>query len=83
MDRKYSHRGYRDAEKDKKEKGFYKNFYIPFFVDMKKNDLVTTACFIAMSSSGKDDIINWQMENKGKVEDFFSWLEKYKWPEAD
>ncbi len=68
-------------ETDKKDKGFYKNFYIPFFKDMKKNDLVTTACFIAMSSSGKEDIMNWQDENKGKVDSFFDWLEKYKWPE--
>ncbi len=68
-------------ETDKKDKGFYKNFYVPFFVDMKKNDLITTACYIAMTSSGIDSIITWQNENKQKVEEFFGWLEKYKWPE--
>jgi tetratricopeptide (TPR) repeat protein len=67
-------------ETDKKDKGFYKNFYVPFFVDMKKNDFITTACYIAMTSSGKDDIINWQKENKDKVDNFFDWLDKYKWP---
>lgn len=68
-------------ETDKKDKGFYKNFYVPFFVDMKKNDLITTACYIAMTSSGMDSIINWQKENKDKVDNFFGWLDKYKWPE--
>lgn len=68
-------------ESDKKDKGFYKNFYIPFYVDMKKNDLITTACFIAMTSSGKEDILSWQKENKEKVDSFFDWLEKYKWPQ--
>jgi tetratricopeptide (TPR) repeat protein len=67
-------------ETDKKDKGFYKNFYVPFFVDMKKNDLITTACYIVMTSSGKEDILSWQQENKEKVDDFFGWLEKYKWP---
>lgn len=66
-------------ETNKKDKGFYKNFYVPFFVELKKKDFVTTACYVALTSSGKDDILGWQQKNKQKLTDFFDWFLGYKW----
>jgi len=68
-------------ETDKKDKGFYKSFYVPFFVDMKKKDMITTACYIVMTSFGEDDIVNWQKENEVKIDNFFAWFDKYVWQE--
>jgi tetratricopeptide (TPR) repeat protein len=66
-------------ETNKKDKGFYKNFYVPFFVDLKKNDHIRTACYVAMTSSDKEDIFSWQRDNKARIEKFLEWLEGYKW----
>lgn len=62
-----------------KDKGFFKNFYMPFFREMKKNDLVTIASYIALSSSGDKAIADWLEENKDDVGGFYRWFENYKW----
>jgi hypothetical protein len=64
---------------EKKEKGFFKNFYVPFFVEMKKNELVTIASYIVLSSSGDAAISSWLKENKDDVDGFYRWMENYKW----
>jgi tetratricopeptide (TPR) repeat protein len=69
-------------EEDKKDKGFFKNFYVPFFKEMKKNDLVTIASHIILSSSGDKAIDDWLKENKDDVEGFYRWFENYKWMAA-
>ncbi len=66
-------------EKEKKEKGFYKNFYVPFFVEMKKNDWVNTASNIIYSASDDEDSKKWLAENKDKVSEFYTWMKNYSW----
>ena len=66
-------------ETNKKEKGFYKNFYVPLFSAMKEKDFFTTACYVALTSSGKKDNDQWLNENKSRVDKFFEWFEKYQW----
>lgn len=63
----------------KESKGFYTNFYVPFLKQMKEKDLVTTACYIALSSTGKDETLLWLDQNKEKVTAFNNWFEKYEW----
>jgi tetratricopeptide (TPR) repeat protein len=70
-------------ERNEKDKGFFKNFYVPFFIDMKKGGMIKTACYVALTSSGKEDIFKWQNENKSTVEDFLKWVEEYKWAKKE
>jgi tetratricopeptide (TPR) repeat protein len=67
------------TETDKKDKGFFKTFYVPFFAEMKKKDFMTTACYIALSSSGKEDIEKWIEDYPLKIELFYDWFEKFSW----
>jgi predicted negative regulator of RcsB-dependent stress response len=67
-------------ETNKKDKGFYKNFYVPFLIGLKNSGQLQTACYIALTASGKEDIFKWQNENKQQIEDFFKWRNEYKWP---
>ncbi|MEO8404803.1 MAG: tetratricopeptide repeat protein [Chitinophagaceae bacterium] len=64
---------------EKQEKGFFKNYYVPMFVEMKKNDLVTIASYITLASSGKEEITKWLKDNKDDVDGFYRWFENYKW----
>ncbi len=66
-------------ETKKKDKGFYKSFYVPMFIEMKKKDFVTTACYIVMASDDNTEISIWLNKNDGKVNDFYNWLKEYKW----
>lgn len=70
------------GEEDKEDDGFFKSFYVPFFKEMKKNDLVTIASHIILSSSGDKAIDEWLKENKDDVEGFYRWFENYKWVAA-
>ena len=60
-------------------KGFAKNFYVPFFTEMKKNNLVTIASHIILSSSEDPTITGWLEKNKDDVEGFYRWFENYQW----
>lgn len=66
-------------ESNKKDKGFYKSFYVPMFKEMKKQDFTKTACYIVLVSTGDSDINDWIEKNEDQVEKFYAWLEGYKW----
>lgn len=67
------------SETDKKDKGFFKNFYVPFFTEMKKNELVTIASYLSLRATDKEEITDWLKENKDDVDGFYRWFENYAW----
>jgi hypothetical protein len=69
-----------DAELNKKNKqGFFTRYYLPFLKQMKENNVMETACYIMYTSSDDAATAKWLEENKTKVEEFYKWLEAYKW----
>ncbi|MFM9908281.1 MAG: tetratricopeptide repeat protein [Chitinophagaceae bacterium] len=68
-------------EQKKKEKGFFKNFYVPMFAEMKEKNFVKTACYIALRSMNNTDMNGWLKEHEQAVDEFNSWLKGYwtKW----
>ena len=63
-----------------KEKGFFKTFYVPMFRDMKERNLVSTACYIALSASGDESLQEWARNNKFEISKFYDWFNNYDWP---
>jgi tetratricopeptide (TPR) repeat protein len=66
-------------EQKKDGKGFYWEFYAPFFIDLKKNDHLLTACYLASVNANSNAVNKWLKENTKKVNEFYSWLKDYKW----
>ncbi|MBS1653709.1 MAG: hypothetical protein JSU05_02600, partial [Bacteroidetes bacterium] len=66
-------------ENKKKAKGFYWTHYVPFFIDMKKHEWTNVFAHIVYLSSGDEEDMNWVKENKQKVDDFYRWMQAYKW----
>ena len=66
-------------EQKKSGKGFYWSFYAPFFIDLKENDRLLTACYLSCINAGSDTVNKWLKENDKKVNEFYSWLKDYKW----
>jgi tetratricopeptide (TPR) repeat protein len=67
------------SENRKKAKGFYWTHYVPFFIDMKKNDYTNVFAHIVYLSSGDGEDVNWVKENKEKVDEFYRWMQGYNW----
>ncbi|HYE54091.1 MAG TPA: tetratricopeptide repeat protein [Chitinophagaceae bacterium] len=66
-------------ENKKKDKGFFKNFYLPLLRQMKDNNTLEAACYIMYASSNEESIKKWLEEHYAKVEELDQWLRGYKW----
>lgn len=66
-------------ETSKKEKGFYKNFYVPLFIEMKQKGYTRTASYIVYAASGKPGVNEWLDNNKTAIDDFYGWFKSYQW----
>lgn len=66
-------------EQQKKAKGFYWDFYTPFFIELKEKEHLLTASYIIMLNSGNDSVIKWLGDNGVKIDAFYKWLNEYKW----
>jgi tetratricopeptide (TPR) repeat protein len=61
-------------------KGFYWEHYVPFFVDLKKNNYTQVLSNIVYLSGDKD-AQDWIDKNKEKVNAFYNWFQSYEWKE--
>lgn len=67
------------GEGQKDGKGFYWDFYAPFFASLEKEGYRETFVHMMYTTSGT--VLNelWLYDNKPKVEAFKKWLAAYKW----
>ena len=59
--------------------GFFWEFYVPFFSDLKDKKQLLTACYIATLQAKNESVEKWLNENNSKIQEFYKWLEEYKW----
>jgi tetratricopeptide (TPR) repeat protein len=71
------------AEGKKSKQGFFTQFYVPFFKQMKADSLLETVSYILYASSTHEEIKNWIEANKTKVEAYFTWRDSYVWVKKD
>ena len=64
-------------ESRKDGKGFFWEFYIPFFRSMQDNKLVDVYSHIAYASTKDEDNMEWLDKNEAEVERFYGWLKEY------
>lgn len=66
-------------ETSQKPRGFFKSFYVPMVVEMKKKELITTAVYVALSSTKDSEVTDWLEQNKEQVDSFYAWFKNYQW----
>jgi tetratricopeptide (TPR) repeat protein len=66
-------------EQKKTGEGFYWDFYVPFLSDLKANDHLLTASYIASLQSADEKVNKWLEDNRPKIDAFYKWMENYKW----
>jgi hypothetical protein len=66
-------------ETHKDNYGFFWDYYVPYFVEMKDKNLIETFGYIAFASSDKPEVSSWLQSNKNKVDQFFEWSKSFAW----
>ncbi len=61
------------------QSGYYWEYLAPYFIDMKKQDLVNTFANIAFAANNDKDAIKFLKENKEKVDAFYNWSNSFQW----
>jgi len=60
--------------------GFYWVVYVPYFLEMKKKNLIETFANIAFASSDIKEVNDWLDKNPKKLDTFYDWSKNYNWP---
>ena len=59
--------------------GFYWEYYVPYYIEMKDNNLIETFSYLVYASSENKNIQDWLDKNKSKIDLFYKWSSEYKW----
>ena len=66
-------------ETKKDNYGFYWDFYVPYFSDMKENKLIETFAYIAFASSDDSSVSKWLASHKNEIDRFYNWSKSFAW----
>ena len=55
-------------------------YYIPYFVEMKKNNYVEPFAYYISQASRFAGVKQWLADNPTRVDKFLSWSKSYTWP---
>ena len=59
--------------------GFYWAYYAPYFIEMKKQNLVETFGYIAFASSDDEEVAAWLKANQTATDKFYEWSKGFAW----
>ncbi len=66
-------------ETKKENYGFFWDYYVPYFIEMKDKKLIEAFSYIAFASSTDQDVSKWLKSNEAEIDRFFEWSESFKW----
>jgi tetratricopeptide (TPR) repeat protein len=59
--------------------GFFWDYYVPYFIEMKEKDLIKPFSYIVFSSSADPDVSKWLESNTTEVDRFLKWSKSFVW----
>ncbi len=66
-------------ETRKNNVGFFWDYYVPYFTEMKEKNLIETYAYIAFASSDDKDVEKWLNAHKSEIDQFFEWSNSFEW----
>ncbi|WP_343626566.1 tetratricopeptide repeat protein [Flavobacterium lindanitolerans] len=66
-------------ELKKKKKGYYWEFLVPYFIEMKKQKLIEPFAYIVFLPSQDKDVLKFHQDQASKIQQFYDWSNNYKW----
>ncbi len=70
------------SETQDKNSGFYWDYYVPYFIEMKNNNLIETFAYIIYSSSEDKDVAKWIKAHGDDITRFYDWSKKFPWKKS-
>jgi Flp pilus assembly protein TadD len=67
----------------KGKKAFVSDFYLPFFVELKKRGYVEPFVYHAFQGSNLPGVDKWLVLNSTRVREYLAWSEGYTWPPVE
>lgn len=67
------------SEMKKKNYGFYWDIIVPYFLEMKKNNLIEPFSYVVFASSETKEVNEWLNKNQKQINAFYEWTKNYKW----
>lgn len=66
-------------ETQKNNYGFYWDYYVPYFLEMKDENLIETFAYIVFSTSGDPDVSTWLNSHQAAINKFYAWSNHFAW----
>jgi hypothetical protein len=66
-------------ENKKENYGFFWDYYVPYFTEMKDKNFVQVFSYIAFASNDDPDISQWLKGHKSEIEKFLEWSASFRW----
>lgn len=66
-------------ENKKDNVGFYWEFLVPYFIEMKNKDMIEPFAYIVYVDSSSEDVAKWHEKHQDKLDKFYEWSSKYNW----
>ncbi|NLL28664.1 MAG: tetratricopeptide repeat protein [Bacteroidales bacterium] len=66
-------------EAQDKNYGFYWDYYVPYFVEMKDKNFIETFAYIAFATSDYPDVNKWLKKHKKDINSFYEWSSNFAW----
>jgi hypothetical protein len=60
--------------------GFYWDYYVPYYLEMKEKGLIETFVHIILLPSGQSDVKKWIKSHEKEIEEFYDWSSAFQWP---
>lgn len=67
------------AQSKKDNYGFFWDYYVPYFVEMKEKKFLETFAYIAFASSEDPHVMKWLKSHKSETDQFFEWTKSFEW----
>ena len=66
-------------ETQKDNYGFYWEYYVPYFIEMKDKNLIKTFAYIAFATSDDSNVSKWLKSHKSEIDKFYEWSNNFIW----
>lgn len=66
-------------ETQKDNFGFYWDYYVPYFIEMKEKNLIETFAYIGFATSDDPKVIKWLKSHQKEIDVFYEWSSSFKW----
>ena len=66
-------------ESQKDNHGFYWEYYVPYFIEMKDKGYLETFSYLAFATSDDKSTEKWLKANDAQIDSFYAWSSKFSW----